>query len=240
LTQHVSRKELKKDEVRDTFMQGFQALASHQQATLYIVIAALLVVLGVFGWRTYTSRQTVKASAAFDSSMTVFQAPIPTAGVPPQPGAVTYKDEKTKYTDAAKKFADVASKYPRTRPGELSLYYEALSLEKLDRNDEAKKDLQTLTGSSDQDFAAMARFELAQLDDKTGQGDAATKVYQDLIAKPTLLVPKPVVMLALAHHYGDKNPTEAAKLYTQIKADYPDTAIAEQADQELTLLPGKS
>src|SRR5579863_9196142 len=110
-------------------MQGFQALASHQQATLYIVIAALLVVLGVFGWRTYTSRQTVKASAAFDSSMTVFQAPIPTAGVPPQPGAVTYKDEKTKYTDAAKKFADVASKYPRTRPGELSLYYEALSLE---------------------------------------------------------------------------------------------------------------
>ena len=72
------------------------------------------------------------------------------------------------------------------------------------------------------------------------RADEATKVYQDLIAKPTVLVPKPVVMLALAHHYSEKNPTEAAKLYTQIKSDYPDTAIAEEADQELALLPGKS
>jgi TolA-binding protein len=47
-------------------------------------------------------------------------------------------------------------------------------------------------------------------------------------------------MLTLAQHYGAKNPTEAAKLYSQIKSDYPDTPIAEQADQALALLPGKS
>jgi TolA-binding protein len=240
LAQHVSRKELKTDEVRDTFLEGIRALVSHQQATLYIVIAALLIVAGVLGWRAYASRETVKASAAFDSSMNVFQAAIAAPGVTVQPGALSYKDEKTKYGDAAQKFGDVAAKYPRTRPGELSQYYLALSLEKLDKNDDAKKALQRLTGNSDADFAAMARFELAQLDDRMGQGDEATKVYQDLIAKPTILVPKPVVMLALAHHYGDKNPTEAAKLYTQIKSDYPDTAIADQAKQELSLLPGKS
>jgi TolA-binding protein len=49
-----------------------------------------------------------------------------------------------------------------------------------------------------------------------------------------------VVMLALAEHYGAKNPAEATKLYTQIKSDYPDTPIAEQATQEMNLLPGKS
>jgi predicted negative regulator of RcsB-dependent stress response len=240
LAQHVSRKELKKDEVRDTFMQGFQALASHQQATLYVVIAVLVAAIGVFGWRAYAARETVKASAAYDSAMTVFQGAISAPGVAAQPGVLTYKDENTKYTDAAQKFGDVAAKYPRTRPGELAHYYAALSLEKLNKNDDAKKWLQGLTGSSDPDFAAMARFELAQLDDRMGQGDEAAKVYQDLIAKPTILVPKPVVMLALANHYGQKNPTEAAKLYTQIKSDYPDTAIAEQADQGLSLLPGKS
>ena len=63
----------------------------------------------------------------------------------------------------------------------------------------------------------MARFELAQLDDRTGQGDEAVKLYQELIDKPSMLVPKPVVMLALAEHYGQSNPTEAAKLYNQIK-----------------------
>jgi TolA-binding protein len=46
-------------------------------------------------------------------------------------------------------------------------------------------------------------------------------------------------MLALAQHYSTSNPAEASKLYAQIKSDYPDTPIAEQADQELALLSGK-
>ncbi len=83
----------------------------------------------------------------------------------------------------------------------------------------------------------MARFELAQLDDKMGKPDAGQpKTYQDLIAKPTILVPKPIVMLALADLlWRLKNPTEAAKLYAaKLKPDYPRYGhIAEQADQEL-------
>jgi TolA-binding protein len=54
-----------------------------------------------------------------------------------------------------------------------------------------------------------------------------------------VLVPKPVVMLALAEHYTANNPAEASKLFAQIKSDYPNTPIAEQAEQELNLLPGK-
>ncbi len=60
-----------------------------------------------------------------------------------------------------------------------------------------------------------------------------------MIAKPAVLVPKPVVMLALAEHYTANNPAEASKLFAQIKSDYPNTPIAEQAEQELNLLPGK-
>jgi TolA-binding protein len=56
-----------------------------------------------------------------------------------------------------------------------------------------------------------------------------------------VLVPKPVVMLTLAEHYSAKNNSaEATRLYSQIKSEYPDTPIAQQADQELNLLPGKS
>ncbi len=47
----------------------------------------------------------------------------------------------------------------------------------------------SLTAGND-DFAAMARFELAQLYDRTGQADQAVKLYQQLIAKPAVLVPK--------------------------------------------------
>ncbi|HUJ83223.1 MAG TPA: tetratricopeptide repeat protein [Candidatus Acidoferrales bacterium] len=237
MAQHISRKELKKDEVRETFAHGAEAVLSHRQFSSYVVAVAVVIALGVFGWRTYSQHQTVKAFAAFDAAMKVFQSPI---GAPQAPGEVTYADENKKYTEANQKFSDVASKYPRTRAGELASYYSALSLQQLNKNDDAKKRLQALASSKDADVAAMAQFQLAALDDNQGQGDEAVKLYQQLIAKPTALVPKPVVMLALANHYSQKDPSQAAKLYTQIKSDYPDTPIAEQADQALALLPGKS
>ena len=234
---HISRRDLKKDEVRDTFAHGAEAVLSHQQLTLYLLIAAVVVAVGVFGWRTYAERQTVKAFAAYDDAMKIFQAPV---GAPAAPGEIAYADANKKFTDAEQKFSEVASKYPHTRASELSRYYAALSYEKLDKNAEARALLQGLATSSDDEIVAMAKFELAGLDDRVGQGDEAEKLYQQLIAKPALLVPKPVVMLALAEHYSAKNPTEAAKLFAQIKTDYPDTPIAEQADQALALLPGKS
>src|SRR5208282_37929 len=92
LSQHLSRKELKTDEVRDTLAHGADAVLSHKQLTLYILLAAVLVALGVFGWQTYTERQTVKATAAYDDAMKTFQARIRTASEPAQPGETTYID----------------------------------------------------------------------------------------------------------------------------------------------------
>ena len=98
MPQHIPRKQLKKDEVRDTLAQGADAVLSHQQLTLYIVIIAVIAAVGVFGWKTYTERQTVKASAGFDAAMTVFQAPV---GTPPTPGEPSYSSDNQKYTLAA-------------------------------------------------------------------------------------------------------------------------------------------
>ncbi len=105
---------------------------------------------------------------------------------------------------------------------------------------EAKKLLQKITGDSDEEISAMARFSLAQIDDQMNNGTEAVSLYQQLLAKPTLMVPKPMVMYYLAEHYLQSDPAQAAKLFQQIKSDYHDTPLAQQADQELSLLPGKS
>lgn len=237
---HISRKELKHDEIRDTLAHGADALLSHRNAAVYAVIVAIVAAISVFGWKTYSERQTVKATAAFDTAMKSFNAPVRSAGQPIDPGQLSFSDDGSKYSDAAQKFAAAAAKYPRTHPGQLARYYAALSYEKLDKDSEARKYLQQLAGDGEADFAAMARFELAQLDDRTGQSDAAANLYQQLLDKPSVLVPKPLVLLAFARHYAAKNPAEAARLYNQIKSEYPDTPVAEQAGQDLALLPGKS
>jgi predicted negative regulator of RcsB-dependent stress response len=237
---HISRKELKKDELRDSFVHGAEAVYSHQRLAASVIGAVLIVLVAILGWRFYAERQTGKASAALDDAMQVYNARIRTAVEPADPGEITYTAEKNKFEDAAKKLLAVASKYSRTRPGQMARYYAALSYEQLGRNEEAQKSLQEVANSGDNEIAAVARFALAKLYDRTGKGDDAVKLYQQLIAKPAVLAPKPVVMLALAGHYAKTNPSEAAKLYNQVKLDYPDSAVSRQADEQLELLPGKS
>jgi len=240
LAQHISRKELKKDEVRETIAHGAEAVLSHQTATTYILAVAIVIAALVFGWRAYAQRQTARGAAALDDAMKVFNAPTAAdLTTPPQPGEIVYGNDQAKFTAAVQKFEDVAKKYPRTRPGQLAHYYAGLSFDRLGQENQAKQELQAAASGGDGDYASLARFQIAHIDDKIGQADEALKIYQQLMAKPTVLVPKPVVMLALAQHYGQKNPAEAAKLYAQIKSEYPDTTLAQQADQELALLPSK-
>jgi len=171
--------------------------------------------------------------------MKVYSARIRAVGEAAQPDEITYVDEKNKYSDAAKKFADVAARYPRTRPGQMALYYAGLSLAQLERNDEATKDLLSVQSGGDEGLAALARFQLAQLDERTGKGAQAVQLYQQLVDKPNIFVPKAVVLLSLGDHYSISDPAQAGKYYQQVKTEFPDTQAAQQADQRLQLLPAK-
>jgi predicted negative regulator of RcsB-dependent stress response len=237
MARRISRKELKKDALRETLTHGAESVAAHQRLTWILVSTALAVLLAVFGWRYYSQRQTARAGVALDAAMQVYNARIRAVGEPEVAGEITYVDEKNKYTDAAKHFADVAAAYPRTQPGRVARYYDALCLVQLEKNDEAEKALQAVESSGDATLAPLAQFQLAQLYEKTNRADQAVKIYQALADKPTEFVPRAVVLLKMADHYSKSNPQDAAKLYNQVKSEFPDTAAAQEADQGLQLLP---
>ena len=237
---HISRKELKQDKIRESLEHGAEAVISHQRVISLVILAAVVVAAGVLGWRFYTERQTVKASVALDDAMKVFTARIRAPGEPAEPGEVTYVDTKNKFEDAARKFSDIAKSYPRTEPGRLAVYYAALSLENLGRFNQAQEYLQKIADSSDAELAALARFQLAQVLGKTGKTDEAIKLYRQLADKPTALVPKPLVQLQLAAGLSRTNPQEAVKLFNQIKKDYPESQISEEADRGLEAIGPKS
>lgn len=241
MAKHISRQELKTDQFQEALTHGAEAVLSHKTVLIYAGVAALIIAGGIFGWRIYSQRQAVKATAEFNGALQIFQAPVLAAGQSPQPNELSYSKSANKYQDALKKFEDVATHYPGTRSGQLAHYYSALCLERLHQDAQAIQWLTGIQNSSDHDFAAMARFELAQIYDRDGKAEQAVELYNELMNHPSVLVPKSVVMLALAEHYQQSNPAAAAKLYNQIKSEYPDTGAADQASQELELLPaGKS
>jgi hypothetical protein len=73
--------------------------------------------------------------------------------------------------------------------------------------------------------------------DLEGKGPQAVQIYQQLADKPTVFVPKPLVLLTLAGHYSKTDPAQASKLYNEVKKDFPDAA--ERADEGLELLNTK-
>jgi predicted negative regulator of RcsB-dependent stress response len=238
VAQHILRKDLKKDEIREKLVSGFESVASHQQALWIVIAAALVVALAVFGWNSYAKRQTAKASAAMDDAMKIFQARIRAAGEPADPLEVTYLDEKNKYTDAEKKFLAVADQYGRTKPGQMSRYYAALSQVQLKKYADAEKNLNQVISGSEENLASLAKFQLAEVYQQENKGSQAVDLYKQLSDKPTIFVPKPMAMLALADYYRKSDPAEATKLYNQVKQEFPDAA--EEADQGLELLNSKS
>jgi predicted negative regulator of RcsB-dependent stress response len=240
VSDHISRKELKHDRIKETIEHGAEAVISHGQFTLIVVIVILVVALGYGGWRFYIDRQTVEASTAFDTGMKAYQGRIAPAPDPNEPNEPVYADEPTRVQDALQKFTKVADKYPSTNPGRLARYYTALCLEDLERHNQALEELKRISGISDKELAAMAQYQMATIYARTGKTDDAVKVYRALAEKQSALVPRPLVLLELAGLLRTSNPKEAVSIYQQIKKDFPDTPISDQADRGLDTLSPKS
>ena len=145
MSEHISRKELKQDKIKETIEHGAEAVISHGQFTLILVIVILAVALGYGGWRFYIDRQTGLASVDFDAAMKAYQGRIATTPDPAAPSEPFYVDEPTRVQDALKKFTMVADKYPSTNPGKLGRYYSALCLEDLERHNQALEDLKKIS-----------------------------------------------------------------------------------------------
>jgi hypothetical protein len=238
---HLSRKELKQDKFRESIEHGAEAVYSHSQVAAAAVAAVLVVVLGYGGWKLYSDRQTLQASAGLDDAMKIYNAPIRVANEAVVPGEITYPDTQKRSQDAAPKFAAVADKYPGTNPGKLARYYQALTLLDLDKENQSIEELKKLVGGSDKELSAMAQYQMANIYARTGKIDDATKTYRVVADAKSVLVPRPLVLLELADLLRQTNPIEATSIYQQVKKDYPtNTTITERADRGLDLLAPKS
>lgn len=236
MTEHISRKELKQDKIRESFEHGAEAVYSHSQLTGIVVAVILVIVLGWAGWKFYSDRQSLQASAALDEAMKTYNARI---GLP-NPAAdatdISFPTEEARAEASQQKLAVVATKYPRTNPGRLARYYQALALEDLERHNQALEELKKLSSLDDKELAAMSQYQIATIYARTGKTDDAVKAYRALAEQRSVFVPRQVVLLELADLLRQSNPSEATNLYQQVKKEFPNTSAADRADRGLGMM----
>jgi predicted negative regulator of RcsB-dependent stress response len=240
VSEHISRKELKHDKVRETFEHGAEAVLSHTRIASIAMVVIIVIAAGYLGWKFYSDRQNNQAQAELDDAMRVFNAPIAVPGQPTLPGELAYADSMQRETDAQVKFTAVANKFPNTKAGKVGRYYSALCLMDLDKLNQASEELKKLQNGSDKEIAALANFQQALIAERTGKNDQAIPILRTLSTSGSILVPKPLVLLELAGILRQTNPKEAVTLYEQIKKDYPNTSVADEADRGLGELAPQS
>jgi len=240
MPEHISRKELKQDKVRETFEHGAEAVLTHTRLASIALLAAIVNASGYLVWRFYSDRQNAQAQVALDEAMRIYNAPLAVPGQPTLPGELTYQDGERRSEDAETKLSVVAQKYPHTNAGKLARYYSALALMDLNRLNQASEELKKLDAGSDKELAALAQYQKALIAERSGKNDEAVKELRALSESGSVLVPKPLVLLELAGVLRQSDPKQSASIYEQIKKDYPNTTMADEADRGLGSFPPKS
>lgn len=237
---HITRRELKKDEFRDTLTHGAEVFTTHKKLIWQVAIVLVVAAAAVFGWRYYSSHRNARASAAFAAATKIYEGQVLAAGQSPPPDQLTFPNDKAKYTAAQAAMGQVAMHFSHSRYGSLARYYAAISLDHLGKYQDAVNWLKPMIGRGDPQIQSLAKFELAHVYDKMGKSAQAVALYQQLVKNPTIFVPKALVLLTLGDHYrAQKNTKEATRYYQEVKSEYPNTGLADQADQRLQML-GKS
>jgi TolA-binding protein len=241
VAEHISRKELKHDKIRESFEHGAEAVYSHSTVAGIVVAIVLVTVIGYAGWKFYNDRQTLQASVGLDDAMKTYGARIGLASPASDPADISFPTEEARANASLQKFTVVADKYAYTNPGRLARYYQALTLEDLERHNQAIEELKKISAGNDKELAAMAQYQLANIYARTGKSDDAAKTYRALADAKSVFVPRPMVLLELADLLRQSNPAEATNLYQQIKKEYAGTSsVSERADRGLDLIAPKS
>lgn len=199
-----------------------------------VVVVALA--LGVGGWY-YLSSQDEKASFKLSQAVRTMETPLRPAGTPAQPDIPSFTSAKERTEAAKKQFQEIVNNYPHTRTSDMAHYFLGVTASELSDNATAEQNFKEVSSSRNKDLSAIAKFALASLYGQTKRTKEAVTIYQDLISKPTASVSKVTAQLQLAELYQDSNqPTEAKRIYEQVKKDNPTNEAGQMATQKLAEL----
>jgi predicted negative regulator of RcsB-dependent stress response len=213
---HLTRKELKSDQVAVTVEQTFDYVQAHQKPIVRaaVAIVALAVIIG--GVVFYRSQQHGVREARLGEAVRVAQAPV---GAAATPDALSFATNEAKAAEENKVFGKLLADYPGTYEGYIAEYYLGGVAASQSKMDEARKRYQDVIDHGDKNTASLAKFALAQIALQESKPDEAEKILRDLMDHPTDMVSKEQATLTLAESMKTSKPAEARKLLEPLAKD---------------------
>jgi predicted negative regulator of RcsB-dependent stress response len=206
---HLTRKELKSDQVAVTVEHTVDYVQAHQKPIIQVVIGAVALAVIIGGIVFYRGQQQEVRDARLAEATRVAQAPVGAAGTP---DSLSFPTPEAKAAEETKVFSKLQADYPGTQQGYIAEYYLAGVDASQSRMEEARKKYEDVAKNAEANTASLAKFAIAQIllqENKTADAQAALK---DLMEHPTDMVSKDQATVTLAESMKLTNPAEAKKL----------------------------
>lgn len=240
MSQHLSRKEIKRDELAQAVERTVDYASSHSQLLIkgLAALVGLAVVIGLV--MAYLSYRKSSAAEALAAAMKVYGAEIDAANPKPDDAKKpTFRDEDSRRAKAKELFAQVADSYGSTASGKVaSVYLGHLAADSGDLATAKTLWQAYADGAGNEPLAAQVRLNLFRLDQAAGNDAAVAERLQAMLKqtgeKP---MPEDVILFELGSVQEKLGKVEdALASYQRIVDEFPQSGYGQEARQKTTEL----
>lgn len=239
MSQHLNRRDMKRDELANVMERGVEYAESHARTLMMAVGAILAIALLAALWFMYRNNQAENANVALAHAIKIYQAPIdPAAPKPDDPTNPTFADEAARRAKAKGLFEKLHDDFGSTPAGDVASVYLgqiALAEGQPDRARELWNGFVDEHG--DHLLASETRINLFRLDRSNGKAeDVATKLSA-MLDQTDAPLPQDVILGELAatqEQLGKKQ--DAITTYQRIMDEFPQSPYARDARQKIAEL----
>jgi tetratricopeptide (TPR) repeat protein len=234
MSQRLSRKEIKRNELAQAVERTVEYATSHTRTLWQVGIgAAAVLVLGA-GTYLFLDLRARSARTDLDAAIRVAQAPIEaTAAKPDDPERPTFADEASRRSRARALFEQVRSRHGGAPAAVALAYLGRFAAEEgsLDRARELWQE--SLAEAADHLLAAEVRLNLLKLDLAQGKAEEVARRLEAMLEQTEKPLPEDVILFELAAVREKLGKTdEALAAYQRIVDEFPRSPYLREAQQK--------
>lgn len=236
---HLTRKEIKRDEITQALGRTVDYATSHSQLLIKGVVAVVAIAAVAGLTFLYLRHRESKAGAALAGAMRVYQAEInPTTPKPDDPIKPSFPDVASRSAKAKELFESVRSRFGGAEAGRVAkVYLGRIAAEAGDLATARTLWQEALDGAPRAVLASELELNLMKLDRAQGKDDEVAKRLEAMLEKAEKPIPEDVILFELATVREKLGKTdEALSAYQRIVDEFPRSPYMTEAQQKASTL----
>ncbi|MFN7962697.1 MAG: tetratricopeptide repeat protein [Thermoanaerobaculia bacterium] len=241
MSNRLSRKEVKRDELAAAVERTMDYATSHRQMLNRILFGVALVVLAAVAITVFMRKGGSAADDALAQAIKVFEAPIEaTSPKPSDPDEPSFATQDARRARAKELLEGVRSKYRGSEASQVAgLFLGRLAAEKGDLDTARSLWQEFVDASPNGMLAAETRLNLLRLDLAKGGKEETLKKLEGMLAEAKKPLPEDVLLYEIATVRTELGKTnEALSAYQRIVDEFPGSPYQRDAQLKVNALSG--